>query len=72
LGSLPLAATAAALLLLIAITLTLAATIAALTLTLVATALAAWGTPLTAVACFRCQHIMNLGDMTINHDRTLG
>jgi len=50
LGSLPLAATAAALLLLIAITLTLAATIAALTLTLVATALAAWGTPLTATA----------------------
>jgi hypothetical protein len=53
LSSLPLAATAAALLLLlVAITSTLAAaaTIAALTLALVATALAAWGTPLTAVA----------------------
>jgi hypothetical protein len=71
LRSLPLAATAAALLLLlVAITSTLAAaaTVAALTLALVATALAAWGTPLTAVACFHCQHIMILRDV-LHHDR---
>ena len=67
-SSLPLAATAAALLLLlVAISLTLAAAAIA-ALTLVATALTAWGTPLTAVACCHCQHIMIIRDVS-HHDR---